>query len=148
MWTPQKTWWRNAKENIALSGLSSAPVRYIVDDCAKFVQREIRRGSRYDGNNNGSRPATDAGRPARYGSWKTSCTAFVKLCTGVLSEKPLFMLINSYTTGLQPIVLRNILASAVKPLFSRKGGGGRGGAAGNAGDILLPAEPRDAWSFD
>ena len=96
-----------AGENARLSGLAGG-IRYIVDDCKKFVQREIRRGNRYDA------VVMD---PPSYGRgpggelWKIeeSLFPFVQLCAGVLSERPLFFLINSYTTGLQPAVLANIL---------------------------------------
>ncbi len=96
-----------AGENARLSGISSG-IRYIVDDCKKFVQREIRRGNRYD---------AIIMDPPSYGRgpggelWKIedSLYPFVQLCSQVLTENPLFMLINSYTTGLQPMVLHNIL---------------------------------------
>ncbi len=105
-----------AGENARLSGIHSG-VRYIVDDCKKFVQREIRRGNRYDA------VIMD---PPSYGRgpggelWKIedSLYSFVQLCTQVLSEDPLFFLINSYTTGLQPMVLHNILKLC---LSGRKG---------------------------
>ena len=96
-----------AGENARLSGLTSG-IRYIVDDCMKFVQREIRRGNKYD---------AIVMDPPSYGRgpggemWKieTGLFPFVKLCTQLLSDEPLFFLINSYTTGLQPAVLANIL---------------------------------------
>ena len=105
-----------AGENARLSGIHSG-IRYIVDDCKKFVQREIRRGNRYDA------VVMD---PPSYGRgpggelWKIedSLYSFVRLCTQVLSEDPLFFLINSYTTGLQPMVLHNILKLC---LSGRKG---------------------------
>lgn len=99
------TW---AKENAAASGLSGAPIRYIVDDCRKFVEREIRRGSRYEAV---IMDPPSYGRGPKGEIWKIedSIHDFVKLCTGVLSEEPLFFLINSYTTGLQPAVLRYLL---------------------------------------
>ena len=93
-----------AKENAAASGLSGAPVRWLVDDCRKFVEREIRRGNRYD---------AIIMDPPSYGRgpggevWKieTSFYPFVSLCRQVLSDDPLYVLINSYTTGLQAGVL-------------------------------------------
>lgn len=105
-----------AGENARLSGIHSG-IRYIVDDCKKFVKREIRRGNRYDA------VIMD---PPSYGRgpggelWKIedSLYSFVQLCTQVLSEDPLFFLINSYTTGLQPMVLHNILKLC---LSGRKG---------------------------
>ena len=96
-----------AGENARLSGIASG-IRYIIDDCKKFVLRELRRGNRYDA------VVMD---PPSYGRgpggemWKieTELYPFVKLCAELLSDDPLFFLINSYTTGLQPAVLSNIL---------------------------------------
>lgn len=96
------------KENIKLSGLETAKVRYIVDDCTKFVQREIKRGHKYDAI---IMDPPSYGRGANGEVWKLEDNLFdfVKLCTQVLSDKPLFVLINSYTTGLGATVLENIL---------------------------------------
>lgn len=96
------------KQNINLSGLSGRPIRYIVDDCAKFVEREIKRGKKYDAI---IMDPPSYGRGPSGEMWKieNNLCDFVKLCKGVLSDNPLFVLINSYTTGLQPMVLRNIL---------------------------------------
>lgn len=97
-----------AKENVALSGLSDKPVRYIVDDCRKFVKREINRGHKYDAI---ILDPPSFGRGASGEEWKIERDIydFLKLCAGVLSDKPLFVLLNSYTTGLQPAVLSNLL---------------------------------------
>ena len=96
-----------AGENARLSGIRSG-IRYIVDDCKKFVQREIRRGNKYDAV---IMDPPSYGRGPGGEMWKIeeSLFPFVKLCAEVLSEQPLFFLINSYTTGLQPMVLHNIL---------------------------------------
>lgn len=98
-----------AKENLALSGLGSAPVRFIVDDCKKFVEREIRRGRKYDAV---IMDPPSYGRGPGGEMWKIESELFplVRLTREVLGEKPLFFLINSYTTGLQPGVLENILS--------------------------------------
>lgn len=96
-----------AGENARLSGITNG-IRYIVDDCMKFVQREIRRGNKYE---------AIVMDPPSYGRgpggemWKieTGLYPFVKLCSQLLSDDPLFFLINSYTTGLQPAVLSNLL---------------------------------------
>ena len=97
-----------AKENVALSGLSDKPVRYIVDDCRKFVTREIKRGKRYDAI---ILDPPSFGRGASGEEWKIERDIydFLKLCASVLSDNPLFVLLNSYTTGLQPAVLQNLL---------------------------------------
>lgn len=98
----------HAKENAALSGLKEHPIRYIVDDCMKFVEREIRRGRRYD---------AIIMDPPSYGRgpggevWKieTELYRFVTLCSQVLSDRPLFVLLNSYTTGLSGATMKNVL---------------------------------------
>lgn len=97
-----------AKENAALSGLASAPIRYIVDDCKKFVEREIRRGNKYDAI---IMDPPSYGRGPSGEIWKIedSIDGLVSLCSQVLSDKPLFFLINSYTTGLSPLTMKYIL---------------------------------------
>lgn len=97
-----------AKENLALSGLKDKSVRFIVDDCKKFVEREIRRGNKYDAI---IMDPPSYGRGPSGEIWKIeeNLYDFVKLCFQVLSDNPLFVLINSYTTGLQPQVIKNVL---------------------------------------
>ena len=106
-----------AKENISLSGLSFDKARFIVDDCKKFVMREIRRGKKYDAI---ILDPPSYGRGSNGEIWKieNDLFDFMQLCEQVLSDNPLFVLINSYTTGLQPAVLNNILKMAMK---NRKG---------------------------
>ena len=96
-----------AKENAALSGLSDAPIRYIVDDCRKFMERELRRGNRYDGI---IMDPPSYGRGPTGEVWKIeeSIDAFVSLSAQLLSERPLFFLLNSYTTGLSASAMRYI----------------------------------------
>lgn len=108
------TW---AKENAALSGLADAPIRYIVDDCAKFVEREIRRGNFYDAI---IMDPPSYGRGPKGEIWKLeeNLWDFVALCMNVLCPEPLFVLINSYTTGLAPSVLSYILGTLTKERFS------------------------------
>ncbi len=116
-----------AGENARLSGLGEG-IRYIVDDCKKFVLRELRRGNRYDGI---VMDPPSYGRGPNGEMWKieTELFPFVKLCAGLLSDDPLFFLINSYTTGLQPAVLGNILSLTL---------GGRGNI--EAYEVGLPTE--------
>lgn len=104
------TW---AKENAASSGLSDYPIRWIVDDCVKFVQREIRRGSRYDAV---IMDPPSYGRGPKGEIWKIedAIDPLVQLCSQLLVPEPLFFLINSYTTGLQPAVLGYLLGTALK----------------------------------
>lgn len=107
------TW---AKENAAASGLANAPIRYLVDDCVKFVEREIRRGNHYDAI---IMDPPSYGRSPKGEIWKIEEKIFplVQLCTKVLADKPLFFLINSYTTGLQPAVLSYMLNLELKSRF-------------------------------
>ena len=98
-----------AKENAAVSGLSDASIRYIVDDCQKFLEREIRRGNHYDAV---IMDPPSYGRGPKGEIWKIeeNIHNFIKLCAGVLTTQPLFFLLNSYTTGLQPAVLCYLLS--------------------------------------
>ena len=107
------TW---AKENAAASGLANAPIRYLVDDCVKFVEREIRRGNHYGAI---IMDPPSYGRGPKGEIWKIEEKIFplVQLCTKVLADKPLFFLINSYTTGLQPAVLSYMLNLELKSRF-------------------------------
>ena len=97
-----------AKENAASSGLRDAPIRWIVDDCVKFVERELRRGNRYDAV---IMDPPSYGRGPKGEIWKMEkeIHGFLRLCVGLLSERPLFVVVNSYTTGLQPAVLAYML---------------------------------------
>ena len=101
-----------AGENVRLSNVPDGRVRYIIDDCKKFVEREIRRGKKYDAI---IMDPPSYGRGPNGEMWKleNELYSFVSLCQQVLSDNPLFVLINSYTTGLQPQVLKNILQLTV-----------------------------------
>ena len=107
-----------AKENAQVSGLGEKPIRWIVDDCRKFVEKEIRRGKQYDALIMDP-PSYGRGPTGEVWKLEDSLYDFLELCTGVLSPEPLFVLISSYTTGLQPAVL-TYLAETV---FSRRFGG-------------------------
>ena len=104
------TW---AKENAGSSGLADAPIRWIVDDCVKFVEREIRRGNHYDAI---IMDPPSYGRGPKGEIWKIeeSIHPLVKLCAQLLVDRPLFFLINSYTTGLQPAVLSYLIGTELK----------------------------------
>ena len=104
------TW---AKENAASSGLADAPIRWIVDDCVKFVEREIRRGNHYDAI---IMDPPSYGRGPKGEIWKIeeSIHPLVKLCAQLLVDRPLFFLINSYTTCLQPAVLSYLIGTELK----------------------------------
>ena len=104
------TW---AKENAISSGLGEAPIRWLVDDCVKFVEREIRRGNHYDAI---IMDPPSYGRGPKGEVWKIEESVYplVQLCTQLLTKQPLFFLINSYTTGLQPAVLTYMISTALK----------------------------------
>lgn len=105
-----------AKENAASSGLADAPIRWLVDDCVKFVEREIRRGNKYDAI---IMDPPSYGRGPKGEIWKIeeSIFPFINLCTEILADEPLFFLINSYTTGLQPAVLSYMINTAIVSKF-------------------------------
>ncbi len=134
-----------AKENASSSGLENAPIRWLVDDCRKFVEREIRRGNKYDAI---IMDPPSYGRGPKGEIWKIeeSIFPFLKLCAGVLSDDPLFVLINSYTTGLQAGVLKAMLELAVGSTY---GGASRADELGlpikNAG-FVLPAGASGRWT--
>lgn len=104
------TW---AKENARSSGLSEAPIRWIVDDCIKFVEREIRRDNHYDAI---IMDPPSYGRGPKGEIWKIedAIHPLIQLCAKLLSDRPLFFLVNSYTTGLAPAVLSYMLATELK----------------------------------
>ena len=132
------------KENAALSGLGDAPIRWIVDDCAKFVEREIRRGRRYDAIIMDP-PSYGRGPGGEVWKLEKDLWGFVSLCAGVLSDEPLFVLINSYTTGLSPSVLSYVTES----IFTKKYGGRSDsrelGLPVTASGLVLPCGATDRW---
>ncbi len=101
-----------AKENAALSGVEFKNVRYLVDDCMKLVEREIRRGNKYDGIIMDP-PSYGRGPGGEVWKLEDGLWSFVERCALLLSDEPMFFLINSYTTGLQPTVLKNIMSLAL-----------------------------------
>lgn len=135
------TW---AKENAVSSGLGEASIRYIVDDCVKFVEREIRRGSQYDAI---IMDPPSYGRGPKGEIWKIeeSIHPFVQLCTNVLSDQPLFYLINSYTTGLQPAVLSYMLGLELKSKFGGKITADEIGLPVTSNGLVLPCGASGRW---
>ena len=103
------TW---AKENAISSGLKDAPIRWLVDDCVKFVEREIRRGNHYDAI---TMDPPSYGRGPKGEIWKIEESVYplIQLCSQILTDNPLFFLINSYTTGLQPAVLSYMISTVL-----------------------------------
>jgi len=135
------TW---AKENAAASGLADAPIRYLVDDCVKFVEREIRRGNRYDGI---IMDPPSYGRGPKGEIWKIEEKVFplVQLCAKLLSEDPLFFLINSYTTGLQPAVLSYMMNLELVKRFGGIVEAEEIGLPVRGGDLVLPCGASGRW---
>lgn len=135
------TW---AKENAAASGLADAPIRYLVDDCVKFVEREIRRGNRYDGI---IMDPPSYGRGPKGEIWKIEEKVFplVQLCAKLLSEDPLFFLINSYTTGLQPAVLSYMMNLELVKRFGGIVEAEEIGLPVRGGDFVLPCGASGRW---
>lgn len=133
-----------AKENAAASGLSELPIRWIVDDCVKFVQREIRRGSRYDAI---IMDPPSYGRGPKGEIWKIeeALHPLIKLCAELLTDEPLFFLVNSYTTGLQPAVLTYLLETELK---SKKGcvDAQEVGLPVSSNGLILPCGSSGRWS--
>lgn len=134
-----------AKENAAASGLADAPVRWLVDDCVKFVERELRRGNRYDGI---IMDPPSYGRGPKGEIWKIeeSVFPFLELTAKLLSENALFFLINSYTTGLQPAVLSYMLHTV---LVKERGGRVEAGEIGlpvTASSLALPCGAAGRWT--
>ncbi|MBO4326528.1 MAG: class I SAM-dependent methyltransferase [Clostridia bacterium] len=128
-----------ARENIEASGLGDRTVRYIVDDAFKFVQREIRRGRRYDGIIMDP-PSYGRGPSGELWKLEDNLEGFVKNCMELLSDEPLFMLLNSYTTGFSPTVTENILRLSLPERLKGKTDFG-------SGDLLLPVSEKRSGSI-
>ncbi len=134
-----------AKENAASSGLSDAPIRYLVDDCTKFIEREIRRGNKYDAI---IMDPPSYGRGPKGEIWKIedSVFPFINLTTKLLSDTPLFFLINSYTTGLQPAVLSYMLHTAIDPIHRGKIEAEEIGLPVKSNGLILPCGASGRWT--
>ena len=137
------TW---AKENVASSGLEKRPVRYIVDDVVKFVNREIRRGNKYDAI---IMDPPSYGRGAKGEVWQFENNIYdlVELCTNILSNKPIFFLINSYTTGISSTVLKNILELTVARKHKGKIEAGEIGLPMENSKLILPCGIYGRWEL-
>ncbi len=133
-----------AKENIVSSNLEDRYVRFIVDDCIKFVEREIRRGNKYDAI---IMDPPSFGRGANGEVWNIEESLFklIKLCEEVLSDNPLFFLINSYTTGLSGMVLENILNLTINKKYEGKVTSGEIGLPMKDSKLVLPAGIYGLW---
>ena len=135
------TW---AKENAAASGLSDAPIRWLVDDCVKFVERELRRGNTYDGI---IMDPPSYGRGPKGEIWKIEENVFalIGLAAKLLSEAPLFFLVNSYTTGLQPAVLTYMMHTALVPKFGGHVESSEIGLPVSSNGLVLPCGASGRW---
>lgn len=138
------TW---AKENAAVSGLADAPIRYLVDDCVKFVEREIRRGNTYDGI---IMDPPSYGRGPKGEVWKLEEKVYplIRLCSQLLSNDPLFYLVNSYTTGLQPAVLAYMIQLAVGKKFGGCVEADEIGLPVSSSGLVLPCGASGRWKCE
>ena len=135
------TW---AKENAQASGLEKAPIRWIVDDCVKFVEREIRRGNTYDAI---IMDPPSYGRGPKGEIWKieTAIHPLIRLCAQLLSPDPLFFLVNSYTTGLAPSVLSYLLGVELLPKLGGKLSAQEVGLPVSSTGLALPCGASGRW---
>lgn len=133
-----------AKENAASSGLSDRPIRWLVDDCVKFVEREIRRGNRYDGI---IMDPPSYGRGPKGEIWKIEekIHPLIRLCTQILSKDALFFLINSYTTGLQPAVLSYMMNTEIVSQFGGRVQAEEIGLPVTSNGLVLPCGASGRW---
>ena len=137
------TW---AKENAKASGLPDTSVRWIVDDCTKFVEREIRRGNTYDAV---IMDPPSYGRGPKGEIWKIEDAIYplIQLCTEVLSANPLFFLVNSYTTGLQPAVLTYMLSTELNKKFGGRVISDEIGLPVTSNGLVLPCGASGRWEI-
>ncbi len=135
------TW---AKENAAASGLGDAPIRWLVDDCVKFVEREIRRGNTYDAI---IMDPPSYGRGPKGEIWKIeeNIFPFIEQTAKILSKDAIFYLINSYTTGLQPAVLSYMIHTAIVPGFGGQVSADEIGLPVKANGLVLPCGASGRW---
>ncbi len=133
-----------AKENAVSSGIADRPVRWLVDDCVKLVEREIRRGNKYDAI---IMDPPSYGRGPKGETWKIeeSIYPFIKLTMDLLKDRPLFYLVNSYTTGLQPAVLSYMLNSTILPRFGGKVDAEEIGLPIEDSGLVLPCGASGRW---
>ena len=133
-----------AKENVSSSGLRERPVRFLVDDVVKFVNREIRRGNKYDAIIMDP-PSYGRGANGEVWQFENNIYDLVELCTNVLSDNPLFFLINSYTTGISSKVLENILNLTVNKEHNGKVSSGEIGLPMENSKLVLPCGIYGRW---
>ena len=135
------TW---AKENARSSGLEEAPIRWLVDDCVKFVEREIRRGNQYDAIIMDP-PSYGRGTNGEVWKFEENICELVALCSQLLSKNPLFFLINSYTTGISSQVLENVLQLNIQKKYGGKLENGEIGLPMTHSSLILPCGIYGRW---
>lgn len=135
---------RRAKENLELSGLKDKPVRFITDDVIKFVKREIRRGRKYDGIVMDP-PSFGRGPSGELWKLENQLYGLIELCAQVLSDKPIFFLINSYTTGFAPGILENLLKIQVGKKYGGKVSSDALGLPISSSNLILPCGVVARW---
>ena len=133
-----------AKENMKLCGLENNYIRFIVDDCLKFVEREARRGNKYDAIVMDP-PSYGRGPNGEMWKFEHNLDKLIKACMNILSDKPLFFLINSYTTGISSTVLLNILKTSMEPIYGGKISAGEIGLPITKNDLVLPCGIYGRW---
>ena len=136
-----------AKENVESSGLQDRKVRYLIDDVVKFVNREIRRGNKYDAIVMDP-PSFGRGPSGEVWKFEEKIMELIHACMDILSDKPLFFLINAYTTGISNIVLYNILKTTLEPKFGGKVESGEIGLPVTDNSLVLPCGIYGRWSND
>ncbi|MBO5645689.1 MAG: class I SAM-dependent methyltransferase, partial [Clostridia bacterium] len=136
-----------AKENAALSGLEQAPIRYIVDDCGKFCERELRRGNRYQGIIMDP-PSYGRGPSGEKWMLEDQIDAFITLAAKLLSDRPLFFLVNSYTTGLSPSTMGYILRKTIQPVHGGTVFSDEIGLPVEATGGILPCGSSSRWTAE
>ncbi len=136
-----------AKENAASSGLSDAPIRWLVDDCVKFVQREIRRGNRYDAVIMDP-PSYGRGPGGEVWKMEESIFSFLTLVSEIISDNPLFVLLNSYTTGLQPAVLSYMMNTVFTSRFGGRVEADEIGLPVTKSSLILPCGASGRFIFN
>ncbi len=136
-----------AKENMELCNLSNNKIRFIVDDCLKFVEREARRGNKYDAIIMDP-PSYGRGPNGEVWKFEENLDTLINACSKILSENPLFLLINAYTTGISSTVLYNILKTLLEPVYGGIVDAGEVGLPITNNNLVLPCGIYGRWQND
>ena len=133
-----------AKENAASCGLADAPIRYIVDDCTKFVEREIRRGNKYDAIIMDP-PSYGRGPKGEIWKFEDELYGLVSKCSQLLSDNPIFFIVNSYTTGISHTVVANLITMVLKTKFGGNVTSDEIGLPIKSSGLVLPCGATTRW---